>query len=58
MKYFINSKGKKYFLHKKGILFYFNNKEEGHIEIPEIFNVKENPRTNIPCLEFKKGRLK
>ncbi|MDD3083883.1 MAG: hypothetical protein PHP82_02565 [Candidatus ainarchaeum sp.] len=50
----INSKGKKYFLHGKGKLFYFSGtQKENAIDLPEGYNVVENSKTGLPMLKKK-----
>ncbi len=48
-----NSKGKKYYLHNRGKLYFFSKKEEGSIELPEGYDVIENPKTGLPMLKKK-----
>ncbi len=49
-----NSKGKKYYLHGKGRLFYFSStQKENAIDLPEGFNVVENQTTGLPMLKKK-----
>lgn len=51
---FVNSKGKKYFLHKKEKLYFFSQKEKDAIELPEGYKVIENIRTGLPMLKKEK----
>ena len=49
-----NSKGKKYFLHGKGRLFYFSStKKENAIDLPSGYTVVENSTTGLPMLKKK-----
>jgi hypothetical protein len=49
-----NSKGKKYFLHSKGKLFYFSGTmKENAIDLPEGYKVVENQTTGLPMLKKK-----
>jgi hypothetical protein len=49
-----NSKGKKYFLHGKGRLFYFSGTQKDNaIDLPEGYDVVENQRTGLPMLKKK-----
>ncbi|MFH1225363.1 MAG: hypothetical protein V1676_06200 [Candidatus Diapherotrites archaeon] len=51
----VNSKGKKYFLHQSGRLYYFGgtlNKAKS-IDLPSGFIVVENPKTGLPMLKGK-----
>ncbi len=45
---YVNEKGRKYFLHKKGIFYYFSKKESGAIDLPEGMKVRENLGTGMP----------
>ena len=50
----INKKnGSKYFLHKKGHLFYFSKDEKEGIDLPSAYKVIENPKTGLPMLKKK-----
>ena len=49
----VNSKGVKYYLHKKGTLFYFSKKSQGSINMPPGFTVVENSITGLPMLKKK-----
>lgn len=47
-----NSKGKKYFLHGKGRLFYFaSTQKENAIDLPKGYQIVENSRTGLPMLK-------
>jgi len=47
-----NSKGIKYYLHQKGRLFFFSKNPEGALDsLPAGFQIKENPKTEIPILK-------
>ena len=48
-----NTKGKTYYLHSKGRLFYFSKKPEEGIDLPEGFDVVENQKTGLPMLKRK-----
>ena len=49
-----NSKGKKYYLHARGKLFYFAGAEkENVIDLPEGYDIVENERTGLPMLKKK-----
>ncbi len=48
-----NSKGKIYYLHKRGKLYYFSTKKEGAIELPAGYVIVENTRTGLPMLKKK-----
>ena len=55
----VNAKGVKYFLHshvgKHGnTLYFFSKKPEDGIDLPNGFDVIENPRTGLPMLKKKK----
>lgn len=46
-----NSKGQKYYLHKKGRLFFFSKMSAGSISLPSGFKVIENRRTGLPMVK-------
>jgi hypothetical protein len=49
-----NSKGKKYYLHARGKLFYFGGiQKENAIDLPEGYDIVENTRTGLPMLKKK-----
>ena len=48
-----NSRGIKYYLHQKGKLFFFSKKKDNGIDLPEGYDVVENPRTGLPMLRKK-----
>jgi len=48
-----NSKGKTYYLHSRGPLFFFSGKPEDGIELPEGYDVVENNVTGLPMLKKK-----
>ncbi len=50
---YTNSKGIKYYLHKRGGLLFFSKDPNGAIDLPEGFEVKENPRTGLPIVKKK-----
>lgn len=48
-----NSRGKTYYLHRRGKLYYFSTKKEHAIELPEGYTIVENTRTGLPMLKKK-----
>ncbi len=49
-----NSRGKKYFLHQKGKLYYFSGeKKENAIDLPPGYSIVENNKTGLPMLRKK-----
>jgi hypothetical protein len=49
-----NSRGQTYYLHTRGgRLFFFSKDPAGAIDLPEKFNVVENPRTGLPMVKKK-----
>ncbi len=49
-----NSRGKTYYLHQKGRLFYFASKQGPNaIDLPTGFTIIENPKTGLPMLKGK-----
>jgi hypothetical protein len=48
-----NSKGRTYYLHSKGRLFFFSKSEEDSIDLPDGYNVVESERTGLPMLKKK-----
>ena len=48
-----NSKGKTYYLHQRGKLFFFSKKDEETIDLPDGYNVIENSMTGLPMLKKK-----
>ncbi|MFA5357741.1 MAG: hypothetical protein WC308_02355 [archaeon] len=46
-----NSKGKTYYLHSRGKLFFFSSKSEDGIELPAGYKVVENQTTGLPMLK-------
>jgi len=48
-----NSKGRVYFLHQKGRLFYFSKDKKDGIDLPSGYKVIENSRTGLPMLKKK-----
>lgn len=49
-----NSRGKTYFLHNKGKLYYFSSeKKDNAIDFPKGFKVIENSKTGLPMLKKK-----
>ena len=56
-----NSKGKSYFLHtclakngKTSLYFFAKDERDNHCDLPEIYEVGENPRTGLPFVRKKK----
>ena len=49
----VNSKGKKYYLHQSGKLFYFSGSPTDGIDLPEGYNIVENTITGLPMLKKK-----
>lgn len=49
----LNSRGKKYYLHKKGRIYFFSTRSEGAVDKPEGYEVVENLRTGLPLLKRK-----
>jgi len=51
-----NSKGKKYFLHKfgNGLYFFKQEKMSNACDLPEGFEVIENPRNGLPMVRKRK----
>lgn len=49
-----NSKGKTYWLHKKGALMFFSKNPDDAIDLPEGLEVFENSRTGLPMVRKKK----
>lgn len=55
---YTNSRGQKYYLHKRvgkggATLFFFSKSSEDAIDLPERFQVIENPRTGLPMVKKK-----
>ncbi len=48
-----NSRGKTYYLHQRGKLFFFSKKPEEGIDLPEGYLVVENTITGLPLLKKK-----
>lgn len=48
-----NKKGRTYFLHSKGRLFFFSKEDKGSIDLPSGFKIIENSRTGLPMLKKK-----
>jgi hypothetical protein len=53
-----NSRGQAYWLHKRvgkggATLFFFSKDSSESIDLPEAFNVVENPRTGLPLVKKK-----
>lgn len=56
---FTNSKGQVYYLHSRegkggAKLFFFSKDPNGAIDLPEGFEVFENPKTSLPMIRRKK----
>jgi hypothetical protein len=50
---YTNSKGIKFYLHRRGGLLFFSKDPTDAIDLPEGFEVKENPRTGLPIIKKK-----
>ncbi len=50
---YTNSRGVKYYLHKRGPLLFFSKDPADSIDLPERLEVKENPRTGLPMVKKK-----
>jgi hypothetical protein len=48
-----NSKGKTYFLHSRGKLFFFSKEQAESIDLPAGYDVVENPTTGLPMIKKK-----
>jgi len=46
-----NSRGRKYYLHQKGKLWFFSQKSEDCIDLPDGYRIIENKRTGLPMLK-------
>jgi hypothetical protein len=46
-----NSRGKTYYLHSKGRLFFFSKDPAGGIDKPDGYKVVESERTGLPMLK-------
>jgi hypothetical protein len=46
-----NTKGKTYFLHQNGRLFFFSSKKQGGIDLPPGYIVVESEKTHLPLLK-------
>ncbi|MEK6902476.1 MAG: hypothetical protein AABX02_02720 [archaeon] len=46
-----NTKGKTYYLHQNGRLFYFASTKQGGIDLPAGYKVVESEKTNLPMLK-------
>ena len=57
---YINSKQQKYFLHRKkdqkNFFFFCKEIKEQHVfvDMPDNYEIRENPRTSLPLLRRKK----
>lgn len=49
-----NSKGRTYYLHSRGRLFFFSKDPAGSIDLPEGYEAVESERTGLPMLKKKK----
>jgi len=52
----VNSKDIKYFLHKKrgkGTLYYFSKDPKMGVNLPDGYDIVENPLTKLPLLKKK-----
>ena len=48
---YTNSRGKTYYLHKKGFLYFFSQKPEDAVEMPQGYKIVENKKTGLPLLK-------
>ncbi len=48
-----NSRGKTYYLHQKGRLYFFSSKPQGGIDLPEGYKIVESEATGLPLLKKK-----
>lgn len=46
-----NSKGKKYYLHSRGRLFFFSKEATDSIDMPSGYKVIENQITGLPMIK-------
>ena len=46
-----NSRGKTYYLHSRGKLFFFSKDPAGGIDLPEGYKVVESEKTGLPMLK-------
>lgn len=52
---FKNSKGKTYYLHQNGKLYYFSSQiKENHVDLPSGVAIVENQKTGLPMLKKNK----
>lgn len=51
MVFSVESKGKEYYLHRKGHLLFFSKQKTGCIEKPREMMVKINKKTGLPFLK-------
>ena len=50
---YTNSRGKKYYLHQKGKLFYFSKNAKDAVDLPDGMTIIENQRTGLPMVKKK-----
>lgn len=50
---YVNSKGKTYYLHRKGKLLFFSRRKENAVDLPDGYKIVENTRTGLPILKKK-----
>lgn len=49
-----NSRGKTYFLHQNGKLYYFSSEQKSNaIDLPPGYKIVENSKTGLPMLKKK-----
>ena len=46
-----NSRGKTYYLHNKGRLFFFSKDQAGAVDMPAGYKVVESQKTGLPLLK-------
>ncbi len=50
---YTNSRGKKYYLHKRGKLFYFSKNPKDAVDLPAGMTIIENQKTGLPMVKKK-----
>lgn len=53
---YTNKKGRTYYLHQKGALYYFAAEPKESIDLPEGKIVIEHPTTGLPMVKNKEGK--
>jgi prefoldin subunit 5 len=51
---YTNKKGVRYYLHKRGKLYYFSKDPLGAVDLPENMYVVESPKTGLPMVKKRK----